>query len=63
MEWLIGLRRSGSVAGQLRIQNTGSIHIATAILAGAQTFLTNDKRLAKPLSIQVLILDDFLESK
>ncbi|HET91032.1 MAG TPA: PIN domain-containing protein [Chloroflexi bacterium] len=40
-----------------------AIHLATAILAGGQTFLTNDKRLAKPLSIQVLILDDLLEGR
>ena len=40
-----------------------AIQIATAMFAGAQTFLTNDKRLKRISSIQVLILDDLLGSK
>jgi len=59
--------RVAEEAAQLRasygFKTPDAIHIATAVLADAQTFLTNDKRLAKPSSIQVLILDDLLESK
>ncbi len=40
-----------------------AIQIATAMFAGAQAFLTNDKRLTRLSSIHVLVLDDLLGSK
>ncbi len=40
-----------------------AIQLATAMFAGAQTFFTNDKRLTRLSSIQVLILDDLLGSQ
>jgi predicted nucleic acid-binding protein len=58
--------RIAEEAAQLRasygFKTPDAIQIATAILTGAQSFLTNDRRLAKQLSVKVLILDDFLES-
>jgi predicted nucleic acid-binding protein len=42
------------------LRTPDAIQLATAIEAGASTFLTNDQRLTSIMEIQILVLDSLL---
>lgn len=51
--------RAAELRARLQIKPMDALHVATAIVAGAEAFLTNDRRLARgDAGIEVLILDD-----
>lgn len=43
------------------IRTPDALQIATALSAGCQAFLTNDKRLKSVTDLDILVLDDFVE--
>jgi len=45
---------------QHQLKTPDAIQLATAIHAGAQTFLTNDKRIRSLPAIKVLVVQDFV---
>lgn len=52
-------RQAAELRAKYSLRTPDAIQIATAIVAGAQAFITNDERLRSVAEIQVLIIDDF----
>ncbi len=53
-------RRAAELRAAYRLRPADSLQVSTAIVAGASTFLTNDRDLARhPLGVQVLLVDNF----
>jgi predicted nucleic acid-binding protein len=49
--------RAAHLRSQYGLRTPDALHVATAIIAGCDAFLTNDKRLARITEILVLVLD------
>lgn len=51
--------RAAEIRARTQFKPMDAIHVATAIVAGAEAFLTNDRRLARTgAGIEILIVDD-----
>jgi predicted nucleic acid-binding protein len=55
----------GETAGALRgkypyLKTVDAVQIAAALDAGAEAFLTNDKKLSKIMEVKILVLKDYL---
>jgi predicted nucleic acid-binding protein len=55
----------GETAGDLRgkypyLKTVDAVQIAAALDAGAEAFLTNDKKLSKIMEVKILVLKDYL---
>lgn len=50
--------RAGHLRAQYRLRTPDALHIATALEAGCQAFLTNDRDLKRVRELRVLVLDE-----
>ena len=50
--------RSVHLRGDFGLRSMDALHVATALVHGCETFLTNDRRLARVDAIRVLALDE-----
>jgi len=50
--------QAARLRAQYRLRTPDAIHIATAMIAGCDAFLTNDRDLKRVQAIRVLILDE-----
>jgi predicted nucleic acid-binding protein len=50
--------RAADLRARWRIRTPDALHIATALDAGCQAFLTNDHALRRVTDLQILVLDD-----
>ncbi len=55
-------RRGAEVRAAFNVNTPDAIQLATAELRGAECFITNDHKLKRVTTVEVLILDDFLTS-
>lgn len=59
ISWPI-LERAAHIRATYRFKTPDAIHLATAIEANADAFITNDSKLHRFTEIEVIILNDFL---
>jgi predicted nucleic acid-binding protein len=55
-------RKAAELRAKENLRTPDVIQIATAIVAGAQAFVTNDARLKNVQDIPILIVSDFLSA-
>lgn len=54
------VRRAAELRAAYRLTPIDAVQVASAIVAGATSFLSNDRRLTRVAEIDVLLLDDML---
>lgn len=54
-------RRAAELRAEYNLRTPDAIQIATAIVAGAQAFITNDERMKNVKQIPILVIGDFAE--
>lgn len=54
-------RLAGALRARHRLQPADSLHVASALAAGAVAFLTNDHAIRRVDELPILIIDDFRE--
>lgn len=51
--------KAAELRAKLNLRTPDAIQIATAIIAGAEAFITNDERFKSVMDIPILLIDDF----
>ncbi len=54
-------RRAAELRSRFNLRTPDAIQVATAIIAGAQAFITNDLRLRRVTDIPILVIADFAQ--
>ena len=57
------IERAVQLRADLRLRSMDALHLATALVHGCETFLTNDERLAAPDDIRLVTLKDLAATK
>lgn len=57
------IERAVQLRADLRLRSMDALHVATALVHGCETFLTNDERLAVPDDIRLVTLKDLAATK
>jgi predicted nucleic acid-binding protein len=53
-------QKGAEIRAGYRLKTPDAIHLATAVVHGAQAFVTNDRELRRFREVEVLVLDDFV---
>lgn len=57
------IERAVQLRADLRLRSMDALHLATALVHGCETFLTNDERLAAPDEIRLVTLKELAATK